>query len=61
MTKKDQLGNFELMVMLTLMRLGENAYGVPICDELAARGRNLDLEIANYECGIAQTSIRAWR
>src|SRR5947207_14454562 len=42
MTKKDQLGNFELMVMLTLMRLGENAYGVPICEELEKRtGRDV--------------------
>ena len=28
---------------------------------LAARSRNLDFEITNYEYGIAQTSIRAWR
>jgi PadR family transcriptional regulator len=27
-------GNFELMVMLVLMRLGEDAYGVPISKEL---------------------------
>src|SRR5215472_13494236 len=34
MTKRDQLGNFELVVMLVLIRLGDNAYGVPICEEL---------------------------
>jgi len=28
MTKRDYLGNFELMVMLALLRLGEDAYGV---------------------------------
>jgi hypothetical protein len=33
----------------------------PFLRRLAARGRNLDFEIANYKCGIAQTSIRAWR
>jgi PadR family transcriptional regulator len=38
MTKRDYLGNFELMVMLALIRLGENAYGVPICRELEERG-----------------------
>ena len=42
MTKRDQLGNFELMVILTLIRLGDNAYGVPICEELEKRtGRDV--------------------
>src|SRR5207249_11863297 len=42
MTKREQLGNFELMVMLTLIRLGENAYGVPISEELEKRtGRDV--------------------
>jgi PadR family transcriptional regulator PadR len=42
MTKKEQLGSFELMVMLVLMRLGDNAYGVPICEELEKRtGRDV--------------------
>ena len=31
---REYLGNFELMVLLTLIRLGENAYGVPISKEL---------------------------
>jgi PadR family transcriptional regulator, regulatory protein PadR len=34
MSKRDQLGNFELMVILVLIRLGDNAYGVPISEEL---------------------------
>lgn len=34
MAKRDYLGNFELMVMLSLMRLQENAYGVPISREI---------------------------
>src|SRR5262249_3449140 len=37
MTKRDQLGNFELMVILALIRCGDNAYGVPICEELEKR------------------------
>ena len=42
MTKRDQLGSFELMVMFVLIRLGENAYGVPICEELEKRtGRDV--------------------
>ena len=34
MTRRDYLGNLELMVMLTLIRLGESAYGVPISREI---------------------------
>ena len=30
-------GNFELMVMLALIRLGDNAYGVPISREIESR------------------------
>jgi DNA-binding PadR family transcriptional regulator len=42
MTKKDFLGNFELMVILALIRLGDNAYGVPISEELEKRtGRDI--------------------
>jgi len=42
MIKRDQLGSFELMVILVLIRLGENAYGVPICEELEKRtGRDV--------------------
>jgi len=42
MTKRDQLGNFELMVILVLIRLSDNAYGVPICEELEKRtGRDV--------------------
>jgi PadR family transcriptional regulator, regulatory protein PadR len=34
MPKRGYLGDFELMVLLALMRLGEDAYGVPICREI---------------------------
>ena len=34
MRKGAYLGQFELMVLLALMRLGEDAYGVTIADEL---------------------------
>jgi DNA-binding PadR family transcriptional regulator len=44
MRKRDYLGSFELMVMLALIRLGENAYGVPISREIEARsGREVAL------------------
>jgi PadR family transcriptional regulator PadR len=38
MSKRSFLGNFELIVMLALIRLGEKAYGVPISREIAERG-----------------------
>jgi len=34
MPKRSYLGDFELMVLLALMRLGEEAYGVPISREI---------------------------
>jgi DNA-binding PadR family transcriptional regulator len=34
MSKREYLGNLELMVLLTLIRLGENAYGVSISREI---------------------------
>jgi len=38
------LGSFELMVMLALIRLGENAYGVPISEEIEQQtGRDISL------------------
>jgi PadR family transcriptional regulator PadR len=35
--KQRDVGNFELMVMLALIRLGDNAYGVPISQEIEKR------------------------
>ena len=34
MANRSYLGEFELIVMLVLIRLGENAYGVPISREI---------------------------
>src|SRR5580692_11661650 len=44
MPKRSYLGEFELMILLTLIRLGDNAYGVPISKELFDRtGREVAL------------------
>ena len=37
MARGGYLGEFELMALLALMRLGEAAYGVPICHEIEKR------------------------
>jgi PadR family transcriptional regulator len=34
MSRRARLGEFELIVLLALLRLGENAYGVPISKEI---------------------------
>jgi len=34
MSRSNSLGEFELVVMLTVIRLGEDAYGVPITREI---------------------------
>jgi len=44
MPKGKNLGDFELMVMLALMRLGSDAYGVPISREIEQQsGREIAL------------------
>jgi PadR family transcriptional regulator PadR len=35
---RDALGSFELMVLLAVLRVGRDAYGVPIAEELEASG-----------------------
>jgi DNA-binding PadR family transcriptional regulator len=46
MGKDTWLRDFELMIMLTLLRLGENAYGVTIARELKIHGGR-DASLAN--------------
>jgi PadR family transcriptional regulator, regulatory protein PadR len=38
MTKRSNLGTFELTVLLALIRLGDSAYGIPISHEIRVRG-----------------------
>lgn len=42
MAEHNYLGEFELMLLLTIMRLGDEVYGVPLARELSAlRGREV--------------------
>jgi PadR family transcriptional regulator, regulatory protein PadR len=44
MGEHSYLGEFELMVLLTILHLGEEAYGVPLSRELAhRRGREISV------------------
>jgi PadR family transcriptional regulator, regulatory protein PadR len=41
---RDSIGNFELMILLALIRLGDEAYGVPIAKEIETRtGREISI------------------
>ena len=41
---RNNIGNFELMILLALIRLDENAYGVPISKEIEKRsGRGVSV------------------
>jgi PadR family transcriptional regulator, regulatory protein PadR len=40
----DALSNFELMVLLAILRLGDDAYGVPIAEEIEShRGKDVSI------------------
>ena len=44
MAKRDQLGGFELMVLSAILRVGDDAYGVPIANAIeASRGRPVSM------------------
>jgi DNA-binding PadR family transcriptional regulator len=44
MSKSGRLGGFELLVLLASLRLGDEAYGVPISNEIEASGaRNVSI------------------
>jgi PadR family transcriptional regulator, regulatory protein PadR len=44
MTERGYLGEFELMILLAVINLGDEAYGVPISRELEAqRGRDVSV------------------
>ena len=44
MTERSYLGEFELMILLAVLHLGEEAYGVPISRQIEQlRGRNVSV------------------
>lgn len=45
---RDALGEFEQLVLLAILRLGSDAYGIPIVDEINARTRRDVLRPAVY-------------
>ena len=57
MRKGAYLGQFELMVLLALMRVGEDAYGVTIADELE-RQTGREVVIANVYATLERLHAR---
>ena len=57
MRESHYLGEFELMILLTLLHLGEEAYGVPLSRELAAR-RGRDVSIGSVYAALDRLEIK---
>jgi DNA-binding PadR family transcriptional regulator len=53
----DSLSNFELMVMLAILRLKDEAYGVPIADEIESR-RGKDVSIGSVYAALARLETK---
>ena len=45
---RSTLTDFELMILLAILRLGDDAYGVPIADEIERTGRRIVAIAAVY-------------
>lgn len=45
---RDSLGEFEQLILLAIVRLGEDAYGVPIIEEIERRTRRVVSQAAAY-------------
>ena len=58
MESRFNLGTFDLMILLALMRLGDAAYGVPISDQISKRqiGNGMFLVfVAGIVAGLSRT------
>jgi len=57
MRKHSYLGEFELMILLTIIRLGDDVYGVPLSRELAVlRGR--DVSVASVYAALDRLELK---
>ncbi len=53
------LGEFELMVLLTIIHLGEDAYGVPLSRELAIR-RGRDVSVGSVYAALDRLEAKGF-
>lgn len=59
MEKQNYLGEFELMILLTIIRLGDDAYGVPLSRELAA-ARGQEVSIGSVYAALGRLEIKGF-
>ena len=57
MREHNFLGEFEMMILLTILHLGEDAYGVPLSRELA-RMRNREVSVASVYAALDRLEIK---
>jgi PadR family transcriptional regulator, regulatory protein PadR len=57
MTDRSYLGEFELMILLAVVHLGEEAYGVPISRELE-RNRNRSVSIGSVYAALERLEAK---
>lgn len=57
MREHNYLSEFELMLLLTILRLGDDAYGVPLSRELA-RTRGRDVSVGSVYAALDRLEIK---
>jgi DNA-binding PadR family transcriptional regulator len=57
MREHNYLGEFELMLLLTLIHLGDDAYGVPLSRELALR-RGRDVSVGSVYAALDRLELK---
>lgn len=59
MERQNYLGEFELMILLTIIRLGDDAYGVPLSRELAVV-RGQEVSIGSVYAALGRLEIKGF-
>jgi PadR family transcriptional regulator PadR len=57
---RDRIGNFELMVVLAVMRLGDDAYGVLIAREIETRLRARRVALGSVYAALERLEAKGW-
>lgn len=57
---QDRIGNFEFMVMLAVMRLGDEAYGVMISREIEQHLRSRRVALGSVYAALERLEAKGW-
>jgi PadR family transcriptional regulator PadR len=60
MSKQDRIGSFELLVMLAVLRLGEDAYGVTISREIETRLKGRRVAVGSVYAALERLEGKGW-